>query len=285
MKILVPGAEGQLGRQFTEVLGTNDYSVTALNRRKLDITDAEAVQNAISHYAPDVVINCAAYNFVDKAEPEFDTAKAVNAYGVRNLAISCSKSKALLIHFSSDYVFDGKKGDFYTEEDGPNPINRYGESKLLGERFLSEETDNFLLFRVSWVFGEGRQNFLYKLSEWAKNRRILKIVYDQISIPTYTGDIVSITLFALRKGLRGIYHMTNGGYASRYEVARYFLERLGRDNLVLPVASDYFPSPATRPYFSAMSNSRISGELDVTIPEWKIGIDRYIRGMFEKEDT
>jgi dTDP-4-dehydrorhamnose reductase len=285
MKILVPGADGQLGRQFTEVLGTNDYSVTALNRGKLDITDAEAVQNAISHYAPDVVINCAAYNFVDKAEPEFDTAKAVNAYGVRNLAISCSKSKTLLIHFSSDYVFDGKKGDFYTEEDEPNPINRYGESKLLGERFLSEETDNFLLFRLSWVFGEGRQNFLYKLSEWAKNRRILKIVYDQISIPTYTGDIVSITLFALRKGLRGIYHMTNGGYASRYEVARYFLERLGRDNLVLPVASDYFPSPATRPYFSAMSNSRISNELDVTIPEWKIGIDRYIRGMFEKEDT
>ena len=284
MKILVPGADGQLGRQFAEVLRTDDHSVTALNREKLDITDAEAVQDAISQYEPDVVINCAAYNFVDKAEPEFEIANEVNAYGVRNLAMSCSKSKALLIHFSSDYVFDGKKGDFYTEEDKPNPINRYGQSKLLGEKLLMEETDNFLLFRVSWVFGEGRQNFLFKLSEWAKNRRILKIVYDQISIPTYTGDIVSITLFALCKGLRGVYHLTNGGYASRYEVARYFLERLGLDNLVLPVSSDYFPSPATRPYFSAMSNSKISGELDVTIPEWKIGIDRYVMGMFEKED-
>ena len=113
------------------------------------------------------------------------------------------KSNILLVHYSSDYVFDGTKEDFYTEEDEPNPVNRYGKSKLDGEIFLREETDRFLLFRVSWVFGEGEQNFLYKLSEWAKKNRVLKIVCDQISIPTYTRDIVNLSMFAIQKGLRG----------------------------------------------------------------------------------
>ena len=153
-----------------------------------------------------------------------------------------------------------------------------------GERRLQDETDKFLLLRLSWVFGEGQQNFLYKLSEWAKNNRILRIVSDQISVPTYTKDIVSLTLFAINRGLRGTYHLTNSGYASRYEVARYFTERMGLDNLILPVNSDYFPVPAKRPYFSAMSNRKLADELNVEIPDWKMGIDRYIESVFKKEE-
>ena len=163
-------------------------------------------------------------------------------------------------------------------------MNRYGKSKLDGEIFLREETDQFLLFRVSWVFGEGEQNFLYKLSEWAKKNKVLKIVCDQISIPTYTRDIVNLSMFAIQKGLRGLYHLTNSGYASRYEVARYFLERLEMDNLILPVGSAHFPTPAQRPYFSAMSNRKLSDALNVAIPDWKLGIDRYIEAMFEKKE-
>jgi len=112
----------------------------------------------------------------------------------------------------------------------------------------------------------------------------MKIVYDQISVPTFTKDIVSLTMLAIGKGMRGVYHLTNSGYASRYEVARYYIERLGLDNLILPVSSDLFPVPAKRPFFSAMSNLKLSEELNVTIPDWKVGIERYVELMFEKEE-
>src|SRR4030043_1313553 len=284
MKILITGANGQLAREFQKTLENYDYTVVALDKESLDISDLDVVTEAFSKYNPYIILNCAAYNFVDKAEKDFDTAYQTNAKGVENLALACKKHRALLVHFSSDYVFDGTKEDFYTEEDEPNPINNYGKSKLMGEKFLTEETDKFLLFRVSWVFGGGKQNFLYKLSEWGKKNRVLKVVSDQISVPTFTKDIAILTMLAIYKGLRGVYHLTNSGYASRYEVARYFIERLGLDNLILPVNSDYFPSPAKRPYFSAMSNHKLSRALGVNIPDWRIGIDRYIEEMFKQEE-
>lgn len=284
MKVLITGANGQLAREFQKFLDNARYKVASFNKEELDISDQDSVKKVFSDHRPDIVLNCAAYNFVDKAEEDVDTAFKVNALGVRNLASACKSNRALLVHFSSDYVFDGAKEDFYTEEDEPNPVNSYGKSKLSGENYLREETDDFLLFRVSWVFGEGTQNFLYKLLEWAKKNRVMKIVYDQISVPTCTRDIVSMTMFAVEKGLRGIYHLTNSGYASRYEVARFFLERLGMNNLLLPVGSDFFPSPAKRPYFSAMSNVKLSEALNVHIPDWKIGIESYVETMFEKEE-
>jgi len=284
MKILITGANGQLAQEFQRLLGIFQHEMTALDKKTLDITDTESTKKVLSQYNPDIVLNCAAYNFVDRAEEDFDTAYKVNAQGVRNLALACKRNNALLVHYSSDYVFDGKKEDFYTEEDETNPINNYGKTKLLGENFLREDYEKFLLFRVSWVFGEGKQNFLYKLLEWAKKNRVLRVVYDQISIPTYTRDIVNLTMFAVNKGLRGVYHLTNTGYAMRYEVARYFLERLGMDNLILPVNSDYFPSPAKRPFFSAMSNRKLANDLNVEIPDWKIGIESYVETVFEKEE-
>jgi dTDP-4-dehydrorhamnose reductase len=284
MKILITGANGQLAGEFQRALENYSYTVVALDKETLNISDPGVVTVAVSRYNPDIILNCAAYNLVDEAEKDFDTAYKVNALGVKNLSFACKKNDVLLVHYSTDYIFDGMKEDFYIEEDKPNPINNYGKSKLSGERFLTEETDKFLLFRVSWVFGAGKQNFLYKLSEWVKKNRVLNIVCDQISVPTYTKDIVTLTMLAIEKGLRGIYHLTNSGYASRYEVARYFIERLGMDNLVLPVYSDYFPVPAKRPYFSAMSNLRLSKDLGVSIPDWKIGIDRYIEAVFEREE-
>jgi dTDP-4-dehydrorhamnose reductase len=283
MKILITGANGQLAKEFQQMLKEYNYEVTALDREKLDISLSDRVKETFAQYAPDIVLNCAAYNFVDNAETDFESAYAVNALGVKNLALMCRQHKVLFIHFSSDYIFDGLKENFYAEDDKPNPVNSYGKTKLAGETFLQEESDNFLLFRVSWVFGEGKQNFLYKLLEWAKKNKTLKIVYDQISVPTFTKDIVTLTMLAVSKRMRGVYHLTNSGYASRYEVARYFFERMGLDNLVLPVGSGYFPVPARRPFFSAMSNLKLSGELNIAIPDWKLGIDRYVESLFEKE--
>ncbi|WP_333655637.1 dTDP-4-dehydrorhamnose reductase [Dissulfurispira sp.] len=277
MRFLVTGADGQLASEFIKSFNYSHHHVVALNRGQLDISNIDAVSKTFLHYRPDVVLNCAAYNLVDKAEEDFNAAFKTNAIGVKNLASACKKNNALLVHYSTDYVFDGTKEKFYVEDDKPNPINKYGESKLSGERFLTEEIDNFLLFRVSWVFGEGRQNFLHKLSEWAKQSKVLKIVCDQISIPTYTEDVVKITMLAIEKGLKGIYHLTSSGYAARYEVAKYFMEKLGWDGLVLPVSSNYFPTPARRPCFSAMSNDKISKALGINMPDWKYGIDRFIK--------
>jgi len=279
MKFFLTGAQGQLALQFQKALKNSDHTLVSFTKEGLNISGLQAVSDKISEHNPDIVINCASYNFVDKAEDDFDTACSVNATGVKNLAVACKNKDILLVHYSTDYVFDGTKEDFYTEEDEPNPVSRYGESKLQGEQLLRQETDNFLLFRVSWVFGEGKSNFLYKLSEWARKNRTLKIVTDQVSVPTYTEDIVNVTMFALNKGLRGMYHLTNSGYASRYEFARYYLEQMEMDTLVLPVTTDYFPSPAKRPYFSAMSNRKLSQELNIDIPDWKLGIERYVKNI------
>ena len=282
MKFLITGAKGQLAKEFLNQLSDvrcqkSAIDVKAIDKESLDVSDSGAILRAVSHYRPDVIINCAAYNDVDKAEEDFDAASKVNTLGPKNLAYACKEHNALLVHYSTDYVFDGAREDLYKEEDEPSPINNYGKSKLQGEKFLIKETDNFLLFRVSWVFGEGKQNFLYKIREWAKTQRVIKISCDQISVPTYTEDIVRFTLKAIDEGLRGVFHLTNSGYASRYEVARYFAERLGLNNIVLPVGSDYFPTPAKRPYFSAMSNAKISKILKVHIPDWKDGVDRFLK--------
>jgi dTDP-4-dehydrorhamnose reductase len=284
MKFLITGANGQLAKEFTSGLKEAGHETAVFDKETLDISNLDAVTETVGNCQPDIILNCAAYNFVDKAEEDFDTAYRVNATGVKNLASVCRQNNIFMVHYGTDYIFDGTKTDFYIEEDVPNPVNRYGRSKLQGERFLMEEMNAFLLFRVSWVFGEGKQNFLYKLVEWARKNRVLRIVCDQISIPTYTKDIVNLTMFSINKGLKGIYHLTSSGYVSRYEVARYFLERLGMDNLILPVGSDYFAVTARRPFFSALSNRKISNDLNVDIPDWKVGIDRYIRSTFEREE-
>ncbi len=285
MKILITGANGQLATEFKGLLGMYAHTVVPLDRDRLDITRENDVEKAIAAHAPEIVINCAAYNFVDRAETDYETAVRVNALGVKYLAVACEKIRALLVHYSTDYVFDGAKDDFYTEEDETKPINNYGISKLLGEQYLREATDRFLLFRVSWVFGDGRQNFLMNVLEWAHQKRVLKIACDQISVPTSTRDIALLTMFAWNRGLRGLYHLTNGGYASRYEVARYFLEKMNLDNIVLPVPSDSFPSAAKRPYFSAMSNRKLSLALDVEIPDWRIAIDGFVESQFKRGET
>ena len=276
MKILIAGKNGQLGREFTKRLAAPEFEVDAPDEEKLDITNSDAVRNIIAGSRPDVVLNCAAYNLVDDAERDPGPAFAINATGVGHLAAACREAGALLVHYGTDYVFDGQKGAPYTEEDTPCPLNEYGRSKLAGEHVLQETSVPFLLFRVSWVFGEGTQNFLYKLLQWADQGRALKVVDDQVSTPTSTRDIVRLTLLALKANLSGAYHMTASGYASRYQIARYFLTRMGMTNTIIPVSTDYFPSPARRPRFSALSNAKLAAALGAEIPDWTSSVDRYV---------
>ena len=275
MKIVIAGKNGQLGREFVKALAAPVFQVEAPDEEDLDVTDSDAVRRIMALSRPDVVLNCAAYNLVDDAEKEPGPAFAINATGVANLAAASREQGALLVHYGTDYVFDGQKGAPYTEEDTPHPLNNYGRSKLAGEDLLRESLCPFLLLRLSWVFGEGKQNFLYKLLQWADGGGVLRVVDDQISTPTSTSEVVRLTLLAVRANLSGVYHMTPSGYASRYDVARHFLTKMGMTNTIVPIASDYFPSPVRRPRFSALSNEKLADALGVEIPDWKSGVDGY----------
>jgi dTDP-4-dehydrorhamnose reductase len=159
----------------------------------------------------------------------------------------------------------------------PNPINEYGKSKLMGEIFLREEIGNYLLFRVSWVYGEGKQNFIYKLLTWTKNNEYLKVAYNEVSVPTSAKTIVDITLKALDNDLKGMFHLTNSGYASRYEWAKEIFRIKKIDKFILPVSKEIFSLPAKRPDFSAMSNRKISQVLNTKIPYWNEKLNEFLK--------
>ncbi len=278
MKYLVIGHKGQLGKEFVKKFSEMNYNYVGVDIDDLDISDYKSVAKIFEEVKPDIVINCAAYNDVDGAEKDNQLAINVNFEGVKYLADFSKKNNAFLIHYSSDYVFDGsKKTDLYIESDEVNPINQYGKSKLLGEQNLQNILSDYLIFRLSWVYGEGNQNFIYKFRNWSKNNKVLNVSFDEISIPTYTKLIVDATLLSLNKGLKGLYHLTNSGYASRYEWAKMIAKILNLDVLLLPVSKSEFNLPAERPYFSAMSNKKISQELNYKIPDWEESLKLFLK--------
>lgn len=274
---LILGANGQLGKQFKQDLAARGARCSAPEESSCSITDADGIARTLDALQPSVVINCAAYNAVDAAEKDPETAFRVNAEAVGTLARRCNANGIRLVHYSSDYVFDGTKGDLYAEDDRPNPLNVYGKSKLAGEQAALGAHSGALVFRTSWVFGDGTQNFMYKLRGWAEKNRVLRISGDEVSVPTSTIDLVSVTLVAVEAGLSGLFHLTNTGYASRYEWGRMVLSLLRKDNIVIPVAMSEFPSPAKRPLFSAMSNQTVRDRLGVEIPSWQEAVEGYLK--------
>lgn len=278
MKYLITGKNGQLARAFISRFEERSADYSAPDESQLDITDLKTVTAVVAALKPDIIINCAAYNLVDKAEEMPGAAFAVNATGPENLAKAAANRKAYLVHFGSDYVFDGlKETGLYTEGDAPNPLNEYGKSKLAGEQQVLKEFDRSLVLRLSWVFGSGKQNFIYKLAEWAKSREYLKVACDEFSVPTYTGTVVDVTLKALGQGVTGRYHLTNSGFCSRYEWAKVILSGIGMKKFIRPVSMDAFNLPAKRPKFSAMSNNEIAGLLHMNITAWDEAVMSFLQ--------
>ena len=269
MNILITGAKGQLAAEFIRTLSQKGERFVALSREDLDIANTDKVFKVFEQIKPSVVINCAAYNLVDRAESHPWEVMRVNFLGVVNLVLACKEYQSFLVHYSTDYVFDGAKEGLYTEEDETNPLNEYGKSKLLGEHFIKEQMGSYLIFRTSWVYGRGKQNFLYKLMQWAQNQESLRIVCDEFSVPTSTGTIVNVTLKALKNEIKGLYHLVNSGYTSRFEWAREFFNLKGINKFIYPAYQSDFDLPARRPRFSAMSNEKISKVLDIEIKHWK----------------
>lgn len=262
MKILVIGHKGMLGHA---IMGEfNHMNTIGLDRDDVDITDKEAVLSEIAKIKPQIVINCAAYTNADTAEEESEKAFAVNSRGVANLAQAASHTGAVFIHYSTDYVFDGKKKEGYGESDMPhNPVNTYGASKLAGEeKILKLKTKNskfhYYLIRTSWLFGPNGKNFVQTIINLARRGKHLRVVNDQWGKPTYTIDLAKATRELIKsQSSSGIYHLVNEPETSWYAFAKEIVHLVPNVHTkVIPVSSEEFPRPARRPHYSMLLNTK-----------------------------
>ena len=286
MKILITGAGGMLGTDLGNAL-SQEFEIVGLERRPVthltvpydicDLTQARKTREAILSHKPEMIIHTAAMTDVDYCEEHHDEALENNVAATEHVIDAANEIDAAVIFYSTDYVFDGKKGELYTEDDAPNPLNVYGKSKLAGEEAVQKHAGSFLLFRTSWVFGNGPQNFIYKFRQWSQKSRVIKLSADEVSVPTSSADLVSVTLTSLEKGLKGLHHLTNSGYASRYELGRYVAKVLSLDNLIIPVPMSTFPSTLQRPAFTAMSNARLQKHLGLSIRDWRSAVDLFFK--------
>lgn len=294
MNILLLGKSGMLGSYFLKLLaGNSDFEIFAYDYEHLDITNNAELAEVFSAVHPFFVINCAAYTEVDACEKNVDLAFSVNGYAVGEIAKLCEIHDSILIHFSTDYVFDGQKKTGYTESDITSPINLYGESKLEGENAIMENTEKYYLIRTSWLYGLGGKNFVDTMLELGKKGEV-NVVNDQFGCPTYAKDLADAVLTNLvepylkepdehehwlSKGKIisdarcpfGIYHLTNSGSCSWYEFAKEIFKLAGKDVKVNPVSSEEFPRPAQRPHYSILLNKKIE-----PLRDWKNGLKHYL---------
>ena len=272
---LITGASGQLAKEFQRQLAGQGAAFNAPLEDQFDISKEKMINQTLDNFQPSVVINCAAYNDVEKAETD-PKVFLVNTKAVEYLGKACRERNITLVHFSSDYVFDGNKNSAYLEKDLQNPLNKYGDSKYRAEKYLQEYCKNYLILRLSWMFGDGKSNFLYKLNSWLKGQSNLKIAADEFSCPTYTEDVVKITLMGIQKQLRGLFHLTNSGCCSRYAWAQYYLKQTKPKVVLRQASMSDFPSRVKRPRRSCLSNQKLSEALKINIPTWQDAVDRFV---------
>jgi dTDP-4-dehydrorhamnose reductase len=283
MDILLFGKNGQLGTEFQRILPKLG-NVTCLDYKDVDLRDLNALQKVLYELKPDLIVNASAYTAVDRAETEQETAMTINSAAPGAMAEWARRSGAVLIHYSTDYVFDGRKNTPYSEVDPASPLNVYGRSKLGGEENIQQAGEAYLILRTSWVYSVGGTGFVNKVLEWSRNNQTMKIVSDQISNPTWARELAEATFSVIsthRDNLQdvmmergGLYHLAGNGYTSRYEWARQILanDPNRTEQLVKtlePASSDEFPTPAVRPLFSALDCSKFAKTFDIRLPDWR----------------
>jgi len=292
MKIVLIGNNGQLGWEFQRTLPTLG-EVISLGREKLDVSDLEAVQTILTNLQPELIVNASAYTNVDQAEMEPALTMQVNAKAPGVMAETAHKLGAVLIHYSTDYVFDGKKNGPYIESDMTNPLNMYGKSKCIGEENIKQVGGAYLILRTSWVYSLRGNSFVNKVLAWSRKNAQLKIVSDQISNPTWARKLAETTtqamitnkanLLEIIKDRRGIYHLAGGGYTSRFEWAKEILARDPNRSEQLvqtpePALSQDFPTPANRPLFSGLDCSKFSNVFNLHLPDWRESLQVAMQG-------
>ena len=285
MKILVIGANGQLGHEIKKQSRLSDHEfiftdIQGEDLMPLDITDPEQVQKAVTDDI-DVVINCAAYNDVEKAEEDEQTAMKVNAEAVGLLAAAAKKADALLIHFSTDYVFDGKANVPYTEEDTPNPLSAYGRSKLAGEKAVQESGCRHMIFRTSWLYSLTGKNFFKTMAEKCADSPQAKVVIDQTGTPTNAEDLAAFIMHIITENMldkTGLYHYSNEGVASWYDFATAINEELGYTCNVEPCRTSEFPRKAARPAYSVLDKKKVKETFGFEVPHWRKSLKVFVLG-------
>jgi dTDP-4-dehydrorhamnose reductase len=268
LRILLTGAGGQVGWELKGTLAALG-EVKAFDRAQLDLADTPRLVAAVRATQPDAIVNAAAYTAVDKAESECDAAFAVNATAPRVLAEEARRAGALLIHYSTDYVFDGEKSAPYVEEDKTNPISVYGESKLAGERAVAAVDGRHLILRTSWVYGPRGRNFYLTMLRLARERPELRVVDDQVGAPTSSLAIARATVQLLQRHAQGLYHMTAAGETSWCGFARAILARAGVATPVIAIGTKDYPTPARRPRNSRLDCSKLRREHGVALAPWE----------------
>lgn len=256
------GKKGQLGTEIVRELSRRGYAVAAWGRQQVDITDAAAVDRALSEFDPEVVFNCAAYNQVDVAEKDPQTALQVNALAVRNLALACRHADARLVHYSTDHVFDGAARKPYTEEDVPRPLSAYGVSKLAGELYAQAYVENATIVRTCGVFGPGglltaRGNFVELMLRMAGSGQTIRVVEDFVGSPTYAPLLASRSIDLAERGLSGIFHIGGGAAISWYDYAKLIFKVAGLTPELRATNEREYRTPARRPKYSALSNAKM----------------------------
>lgn len=286
MKILITGSKGQLGSSLHREL-ENDPEIEAVytDYDTLDITNRAAVTRFMTDNRFDIVINCAAYTAVDKAETDEILAAALNTGAVGNLAEAAVKTGARVIHISTDYVFSGQGFRPYEENDEPYPQGIYGRTKLEGEALLTSFCQNAMIIRTAWLYSEFGKNFVKTMLSLAETRPEINVVADQIGSPTYAGDLAKAIHRIIRhdKWTPGIYHFTDEGVASWYDFTKAIFEIAGKDTKVNPIPTSAYPTPAKRPLYSVLSKAKIKSTYGIEIPYWRDSLKKCMATLLENQ--
>lgn len=279
--ILITGANGQLGYDFQRLFDEIKEKYIATDVNDLDITDIEKVREFVKNRNISLIINCAAYNNVDKAEDESELCKKLNTFAPRDLAIIANEIDADYITYSTDFVFDGKKKTPYTEEDIPNPLSVYGKTKLEGEKEVFRVKSNSFIVRTSWVFGIANSNFNKQVINWSRSKDELSIVEDQISSPTYSKDLAYYSWELIKTKKYGLYHLSNDGEASKYDQAKYVLDKINWQGKLKRAKTKDFNLKAKRAEYTKLNSEKLEKTINKKIPTWKNGIDRFLEKYYE----
>lgn len=281
--VLVTGAAGQLGNALREAFsGSPDITPFYVDRAELDITDRNAIDEYVSGNNIDIIVNCAAYTAVDKAEDETTKAAAVNTEAVGYIAQTARKHKVKVIHISTDYVFAGNNFRPYNENDEPYPRSIYGRTKHEGEGMLNAYCPDAVIIRTAWLYSERGDNFVKKMLSLASKTETLRVVMDQIGTPTYAADLADAirVIITSPQWKPGIYHYTNEGVASWYDFSKAIMRFSGFDKVkIIPVSTAEYPARAARPNYSILSKSKIKQTFGIDIPYWQDSLERCIGNL------
>lgn len=280
--ILITGANGQLGTSMRAATTGSKNRYIFTDVAELDITDRNAVINTVAGEKVDVIVNCAAYTNVDKAEDDTDTAFVLNCTAVENLAVAAKRQDATLIHISTDYVFEGNANKPITEEEKTNPQGVYGKTKLAGEEAVIATGCKHIILRTAWLYSPYGKNFVKTMQQLTSSKEKLNVVFDQVGTPTYAADLAEIICHIIENDklhIQGTFHYSNEGVCSWYDFAKEICELSGNSCDIQPCHSNEFPTKVKRPHFSVLDKTKVKSRFGITIPHWKESLRKCIKEL------